>query len=380
MNRATELSTRYCNLINRYEEYIKKYTEEKEDDLSNFSPENRKLFEDVKSFFREKIERVYHPWRLIEGDKLEKITSIFFNRNEETMFYLKAIDYMIDELVTFSQEELTNYYKEQGKDINNELIKDEILFESLNLYEKENIDPKVYSEQTIEFHKIIKDFAKIQNELGKFYNDKDIINEINRKEKIDVKKIKDTYKSGMKLRLLEDMKEEKYHPIPAGKIGTVDYVDDVGTIHMKWEIGSSLGIIPEIDKFEEVEKIKVIMVEVGKEPYVKEIYNTLKDKQELVGGIIECVPTFFSKENSYDFITNEEGKIEGLPYNRFVYDKQDVIAGDFLVIKTDESTGEFITIDEEEEQFLIDKIKENCPCYNEIVILVRDIEEEEIEK
>lgn len=36
---------------------------------------------------------------------------------------------------------------------------------------------------------------------------------------------------------------------PPGTKGTVVFVDDAGTIHVKWETGSSLGLIPDVDKF-----------------------------------------------------------------------------------------------------------------------------------
>lgn len=40
------------------------------------------------------------------------------------------------------------------------------------------------------------------------------------------------------------------HPVPSGTLGTVTNVDDVGTIHVKWDNGSTLGIVPSEDKFE----------------------------------------------------------------------------------------------------------------------------------
>ena len=38
-------------------------------------------------------------------------------------------------------------------------------------------------------------------------------------------------------------------PIPPGSRGTVDHVDDMGTIHMRWDNGRSLGLIPGEDSF-----------------------------------------------------------------------------------------------------------------------------------
>ena len=46
--------------------------------------------------------------------------------------------------------------------------------------------------------------------------------------------------------------KEKYdntNPVPKGTKGIVDFVDDIGTIHMKWETGSSLGLIVGVDEF-----------------------------------------------------------------------------------------------------------------------------------
>lgn len=40
-----------------------------------------------------------------------------------------------------------------------------------------------------------------------------------------------------------DCLEDKYHPVPAGTHGIVRCVDDIGTIHVSWETGSSLGVV-----------------------------------------------------------------------------------------------------------------------------------------
>lgn len=36
---------------------------------------------------------------------------------------------------------------------------------------------------------------------------------------------------------------------PVGTRGKVVFVDDAGQIHVKWDNGSSLALIPEVDKF-----------------------------------------------------------------------------------------------------------------------------------
>ncbi len=67
---------------------------------------------------------------------------------------------------------------------------------------------------------------------------------------VDVREIKKMYPSGTKIRLTR-MGEDQQR-VPDGTIGTVRYVDDIGTIHMRWETGSSLGLIVGEDEFEKI--------------------------------------------------------------------------------------------------------------------------------
>ena len=66
-------------------------------------------------------------------------------------------------------------------------------------------------------------------------------------------KIKEKYPIGTKLKMLKDM-DDKY-PILAGTIGTIDYIDSEGQLHMIWGNGRTLALVPEIDEFEIVENI-----------------------------------------------------------------------------------------------------------------------------
>ncbi len=193
----------------------------------------------------------------------------------------------------------------------------------------------------------------------------------------ELQKIKELYPVDTRIKLLKDMDDEY---LKAGATGRVSHVDTMGTIHMNWDCGSSLGLIVGKDKFE-IEKIKVILVEVGKDPQVIEIVNSLKAKQEIVGGRIQVVPTFFSDKDTYDFIMNEEWIIENLPLNRQIWNKEGAIGGTFLVVKADDNTGEFIDMTEEDSQFLIKQIEEKCPPYHvEKQIFNEEVEQEEIDK
>lgn len=44
---------------------------------------------------------------------------------------------------------------------------------------------------------------------------------------------------------------------PKGTRGIVTHVDDAGTIHMRWENGSSLGLIPGVDKFRVIKEVQI---------------------------------------------------------------------------------------------------------------------------
>ena len=39
-------------------------------------------------------------------------------------------------------------------------------------------------------------------------------------------------------------------PIPPLTIGIIEYIDDIGTLHILWENGRRLGIIVGVDEFE----------------------------------------------------------------------------------------------------------------------------------
>jgi hypothetical protein len=59
--------------------------------------------------------------------------------------------------------------------------------------------------------------------------------------------IKEQYPPGTRIRL--NAMDDPYAPIAPGTEGEVDFVDDIGTIHMKWDNGRTLGIAPGEDSF-----------------------------------------------------------------------------------------------------------------------------------
>ena len=68
-----------------------------------------------------------------------------------------------------------------------------------------------------------------------------------RRQKNEVERIKKRYPIGVRLELIN--MDDPYISVESGTRGTVQYVDDAGTIHINWDNGRSLGIVPGEDSF-----------------------------------------------------------------------------------------------------------------------------------
>ena len=65
----------------------------------------------------------------------------------------------------------------------------------------------------------------------------------------EVEILKTQYPTGTVVRLI---RMDDIQAPPVGTLGTVRYVDDIGTIHVSWKTGSSLGVVYGMDKIERV--------------------------------------------------------------------------------------------------------------------------------
>lgn len=63
----------------------------------------------------------------------------------------------------------------------------------------------------------------------------------------EVERIRQQYPPGTRVRL--NSMDDPYAPVPSGTEGVVSMIDDAGQIHMKWNNGRSLPLIPGIDSF-----------------------------------------------------------------------------------------------------------------------------------
>lgn len=64
---------------------------------------------------------------------------------------------------------------------------------------------------------------------------------------LDVLELRENFPKGTKVRLIEMVKEDN---MPSGLEGVVNHVDDFGNIHVLWSNGSTLNLLPDVDKFE----------------------------------------------------------------------------------------------------------------------------------
>ena len=62
----------------------------------------------------------------------------------------------------------------------------------------------------------------------------------------EIAELRLNYPPGTRI-MLEHMEDN--WAVPRGTCGSVTQVDDAGTVHMKWDNGRSLGIVPQVDQF-----------------------------------------------------------------------------------------------------------------------------------
>ena len=77
-------------------------------------------------------------------------------------------------------------------------------------------------------------------------------------------RIQSQYPVGTRI-YLENM-NDPHAPVPPGTRGTVDFVDDAGQIHMKWDNGRTLAIVPSEDSFRKLTEEEIAEEQSQSEP------------------------------------------------------------------------------------------------------------------
>lgn len=66
---------------------------------------------------------------------------------------------------------------------------------------------------------------------------------------------KEMYPQGTRIELQH--MEDPWAPVPAGTRGTVEAVDDIGQIHMLWDNGRTLALVPGEDSFRKLTPLEL---------------------------------------------------------------------------------------------------------------------------
>ena len=93
------------------------------------------------------------------------------------------------------------------------------------------------------------------------------------------------YPVGTRIRL--DSMQDPYAPVEAGTTGKLDYINDAGQFHMKWDNGRTLALIPGVDSFTvlppELSMTKLYMP-LTAELYEPDVYGNMQEEPELLTG------------------------------------------------------------------------------------------------
>lgn len=119
--------------------------------------------------------------------------------------------------------------------------------------------------------------------------------------------------------------------------------------------------------------MKILKIEPGKVPYMKEISKDLDALQKEVGGDIQAI---YPYEDMVAIICNDEGKLLGLPLNRALYmdeEMYDIIAGDFFICGIVD--GDIISLSDELAKKYYEQFKAPetfCRSLNDEIIALKD--------
>ena len=101
--------------------------------------------------------------------------------------------------------------------------------------------------------------------------------------------------------------------------------------------------------------MRILVIEPGQKPEVREIDGTLESMQGIVGGLIQAI---YPYEQPVALVANDEGKMLGLPLNRGLRDEDgelyDIICGTFFIVGAPTDSGSFQSLTDAQIQYFMD--------------------------
>ena len=98
--------------------------------------------------------------------------------------------------------------------------------------------------------------------------------------------------------------------------------------------------------------MRILIIEPGQKPEIREIDGTLESMQGIVGGLIQAI---YPYEQPVALVANDEGKMLGLPLNRGLIDEDgklyDIICGTFFIVGTPMDSGSFRSLTDVQLQY-----------------------------
>ena len=136
---------------------------------------------------------------------------------------------------------------------------------------------------------------------------------------------KEMYPKGTRIEL--NVMNDPFAPVPSGTRGTVDHVDDMGQIHMRWDNGRTLALVPGEDSFRKLTNEEIIdeLREQGR------IVN-LGDECEIIlpEEPIDCSSMTYFDNLEYDCWDLVEKYCEHLGIQMIKEDGEDVVSFDIV--------------------------------------------------
>ena len=93
--------------------------------------------------------------------------------------------------------------------------------------------------------------------------------------------------------------------------------------------------------------MKILVVNPGELPIIKEIDSTLESMQDVVGGLIQALYPF---DEPVALICNDEAQLLNLPMCRCLHETRDIIQGSFFVCGAPPEAERFASLTDEQIQ------------------------------